>query len=287
MTKPTCAKYIGTVSRGEKSAGGYGLARRQMMSLQIINSNSRLVRCLRFLARSLAIVSIWLIAIGFFAIAYIMGGRRWPSSFEILDFTSSFAVASAMAAVVAFMLAGRRSLAAEVTLAILILIVPPIGASYLIFWLVPTLGQELLQMRTIAFLSFRQAHLSAALEIARLTIPTATILGILMGAVAGIVLLLASRWPRLVGWLVAGLLLGCVVGSVHIDAFGRMTDFVVKTRLHGANRLEYAWFMTCELLSAMGATAGAVVGAVIACGAVRIGRDVKADLCVDQTSAER
>lgn len=239
------------------------------MAVFIISPISGMDRTVRFFARSPAIVSSWLIAVGFFGIAYLMGGKRRPSTFEILDFTGAFAVASALAAVIALVVVGRRRWAVEVALPILILITAPIVASYVLLWLVPTLSQNLLQMTPGDFLSYRQAHLSDALRIAELTVPTGAILGIVVGAIAGVLLILAGRWPRLIGWLLVGLLLGCVVGSVHIDAFGRVTDIVVKVRLHGANRLEYSWFMTHERLAAMGSIAGALVGATIACGVVR------------------
>jgi hypothetical protein len=109
------------------------------------------------------------------------------------------------------------------------------------------------------------------------------ILGIALGSIAGLLLLLANRWPRLIRWLAVGLLVSCVIGSMHIDAFKSVTDFVVKTRLQSASSLETAWFMTHELLAAMGATAGMVVGAVIACAAVRLDRADKADRGVNSS----
>ncbi len=213
-------------------------------------------------------VSIWLIALGFFATAYIGTGRRQYRTFEILDFTGAFAIAAATSAVLALILGGKKRWAIEAALPILILIVTPISGAYVLFWMVPTQGQFLLSMSLRDFLSFRRQLLDSAREIAHLTVPTGAILGIMIGGIAGFLLLLAGRRPRFAGGLVLGLLLACVIGSVHIDAFRRVTDFVVRARLQGANRLQYAWYMTEELGSAMGATAGAVVGAVLSGGAV-------------------
>jgi hypothetical protein len=154
-------------------------------------------------------------------------------------------------------------------LSILIIVLTPVGGACVLFWLAPTLGQSLLAMSARDFLSFRRELLESAREIAGLTVPTGTVLGILAGALAGLWLALARRWPRFAGWSAAGLLLACIIGSVHIDAFGRVTDLVVEARLHGSDPLHYAWFMTVELTAAIGATSGAVVGAVISCWAVQ------------------
>jgi len=85
-------------------------------------------------------------------------------------------------------------------------------------------------------------------------------------------ILLARRMPRQVGCFVVGLLLACVSNSVHIVAFDQASDLVLKARVGGMNRLMYSWTIQSELPTAIGVTAGAVVGAVAACGAVRLRR---------------
>lgn len=246
-----------------------------MMAVQGINPLAGMTRYRRFLARPLAIVSVWLIAVAFFGTAYIVAVKRRTSSFmsptiEVLDFTGAFAVAAALSAVIALILGGRKRWAVEATLSMPVPIVAPIGGAYALFWLAPTLGQYLLGIGARDFLSFRRGLPQLALEIAKLTIPTGTVLGLMIGAIAGLLLVLASRWPRFFGWLVVGLLLACVISSVHINAFGRVTNLVVKVRMNGSSDIENAIFMTAQLVSAMGAIAGAVVGAVISCRAVRM-----------------
>jgi hypothetical protein len=108
------------------------------------------------------------------------------------------------------------------------------------------------------------------LGIAKQTMPTGAMLGVVIGTVAGLLILLGHRRPRPVGWVVVGLLLASVIGSVRIDAFGRVIDFVLRTRLEGVNRLVVSWTISFELAAAMGATAGALVGAIGACWAVRV-----------------
>ena len=136
--------------------------------------------------------------------------------------------------------------------------------------MVPKAGEYLLGMSAREFPAFRGEFLGSALKIAGLAGPTGAVLGTMIGVIAGLLLALAGRRPRLVGWLVAWLLLACVMGSIHVVAFDRLTVFVTSLRLNGLNQLEYSWYLAGELASAMGATAGAVVGAVISCGAVRM-----------------
>lgn len=234
--------------------------------------SSRMAQRLRWLARPLAIVSIWLIAAGFFGTAYVIGtGRRLPRQMEVPNFIGAFAVSAIVSAVVALFLGGRRRWAVEAVLSISILIVTPIASAYAMFWLVPTFGQSLLGMMPRDFLSYRRDMQESAREIAGFAVPAGTVLGILVGTIAGLVLVLAGRWPRFVGGLVVGLLLACAIASVHINLFDVVIDLVVQTRLHGIDRAYHAWLMTSEVASAIGATAGAVVGAVISCWAVRMG----------------
>lgn len=106
--------------------------------------------------------------------------------------------------------------------------------------------------------------------------PTGAILGSGIGTFVGLMILLARRRPQLVGWFVVALLLSCVVGFVHVVAFDRVVNFVVKTRLEGVNSLMVSWTIRSEIASAIGATAGAFVGAVVAYGAVRLSEGSRA-----------
>ena len=252
------------------------------MALQVLNPIVGIARCLRYLVRSLAVVSLWLILVGFFGMSYIVGGKGQPGPIEVLEFIGAFAIASAIAAVVALVLAGRRRWAVEVMLPVFFVLVAPLSASYLLFWLVPTFTQELMQMNAVDLQSFRRANLRAALDLAGVTAPTGVILGSVIGTGAGLLLVLAGRRPRLVGWLLAGLLLSCVASYIQIDIFRGLTDFVVQTRLRNANRLEYAWYMKHKLASAMGATAGALVGSTVAWLALRIQHAIKLKRCANE-----
>jgi hypothetical protein len=225
-------------------------------------------RYLRPLVRPTAIVALWLITIGFFATAYQLAAGRRPRLDDEITFTAAFAVASAVSAAIALAVGGRRRWAFEAAIPMAILLAMPVAVAGALSWLAPAMGWTM--MSVSGFPRYRGVITAAVWETAKLTFPSGVILGVLAGAVAGVLLVLARRWPRLVGLLMVGLLLACVSKSFHIDAFGRATDLLVKARLSGVNRLVYSWNVGFEFSSALGATAGAVVGAIAASGAVRL-----------------
>jgi hypothetical protein len=220
----------------------------------------------RLLARPLAVVAMWMTAAGFFGIAYFLSGRRVRVE-EAIVFTVAFAGAAAVSAVIALAIGTKRRWALEAALPMVILMAAPVGMADALTLLAPRIGNL---KRIDYFPQYGGRIPTAVLEVARQTIPTGVILGAGIGAIAGLSILLARHRPRLVAWFVVGLLLSCVIGSVHVAAFDRVVDLVVKTRLEGVNSLMVSWTIRSELPSAIGATAGAFVGAVVAYGAVRL-----------------
>ena len=159
-----------------------------------------------------------------------------------------------------------------------ILLTAPVCLAGALTWLAPTLSGSL---RAIEYFPNYGGHVpTAVLGIARQTIPTGVLLGAGFGVTIGLSIIAVRHWPRLVRWAVAGLLLSSVVGSAHLAQFDRIVDFVVNTRLAGVNRFVASWSMRFELASAIGATAGAFVGAIVACGAVRLSDRSRARLRV-------
>jgi hypothetical protein len=220
---------------------------------------------IRLLARPLAMVAIWLTATAFFGLAYFLSGRRVRVEDAII-FTVAFANASAVSGVIALAIGSRKRWALEAALPMMIVMATPVCAASALNWLAPTLSANL---GGVDYLPEYRGHVpTAVLGIARMTIPMGVILGVGLGFTVGALILLArSRLRLLVRWVVAGLLLACVLGSVHVVAFDRVVDFVVMTRLNGLDRFHANWTMHVELASAIGATAGAFVGAVVAYGA--------------------
>jgi hypothetical protein len=220
----------------------------------------------RLLARALTMAAMWLTATTFFGMAYFLSGKRVTVE-EAIIFTAAFANAAAFSAVTALTVGAKIRWALEAALPMALLIATPVGLAWAVPWLAPTLSWNL---QTANFFPYRGQWPTAVLGIARQTIPAGAILSTCMGTIAGLVIRLGRRLPRLVGWFVMGFLLSCVVGFVHVVAFDRVVDFVVKTRLEGVNNLRVSWTIRFELASAIGATAGAFVGAVVAYGAVRL-----------------
>jgi hypothetical protein len=220
-----------------------------------------------WLVRPLAMTAMWLTATGFFVLAYFLSGRSVRVE-EAIIFAVAFGTAAAVAAVIALAVGGKRRWALDAALPMAILMAAPVGTAGVLTWLAPTMSASL---RTINYFPVYRGRLPAiVLGISGQTIPTGAILGVGIGVISGLSIVLGRRWPRLVGWLLVMLLVFCVIGSVHIVAFDGVVDFVVRTRLEDLHPLVAAWGMGVELASAIGATAGAFVGAVVAYGAVRL-----------------
>jgi hypothetical protein len=240
---------------------------------------------IRSLARPLAMVAIWLAATTFFGLAYFVSGTRVRLDDAII-FAVAFAGAAAASAAIALLVGARRRWALEAALPMAILMTAPVSLAGAIVWLAPTLCGSL--PTTEYFPYYRGNVPMAILGIARLTIPTGVLLGAGFGLVIGLSIVVVRHWPRLLRWTVAGLLLSCIAGSAHIGAFDRVVDFVVHTRLSGVNRFEVSWTIRLELAAAIGATAGAFVGAIVACAAVRLSDRSRARLRVrGQENVER
>jgi hypothetical protein len=214
-------------------------------------------------------VAVWLTATGFFGIAYYLSGGKRSRVEDAFTFTAALAVAAAMSAVITLVVQCKIRWATEAAVPITITLAVPVFVAWAASHLMPVVGWA----PKVSYLSrFSGQPATAILETAKQTVLTGVILGVAIGLIAGLLILLARRMPRLVGWLAVGLLLACVSNSVHIVAFDQVSDLVLKARLGGMNRLMYSWTIQSELPAAIGATAGAVVGAVAACGAVRLRR---------------
>jgi len=237
-----------------------------------INTLLRLARCLRFFARQLLVVTIWLGVFGFFGMAYLLAGKRlsWHSA-DFLDFAGAFVIAAALAAGGNLVLAGRRRWAFEATFPLLLLSTVSVGAAYVLFWLVPSLAQDLLELNVREVLSRRQELLDSTREAVWLIVPIAVIVGGLIGGLAGLFFHLVNRRPRFVGWSVACLLVVCLLEPFHLRLFSSWIQLVVRLHLDWFRPVHYGWYMRFAHASALGATVGAVVGSVIAHGAVRTG----------------
>jgi hypothetical protein len=219
------------------------------------------------LTRPLAMTAMWLTATGFFGIAYLLSGRSVRVE-EAIIFTVAFGTATAASSVIALAVGGKRRWALDAAVPMAILMIASVGAAGGVFWLAPTMSGSL---QTIHYFQDYRGNIPAAvLGVSMHTMPTGAILGAGIGVISGLLILLGRHWPRLVGSFLIVLLVSCVIGSVHIITFDRVVDFVVQSGLEGVHRLMVPWSIRLELPTAIGATAGAFVGAVVAYGAVRL-----------------
>jgi hypothetical protein len=207
-----------------------------------MNPFPALLTLLRWLRRPLAMVAIWLTATGFFATAYLMSGK-WVRINE-----------------------------ATALLCIIIPTTTGLGLTYGALWLTPTIRQYLSGTSTRAFVrNNRPPLLDTFEEVTEPALSTGAFLGVAIGAIAGLLALVERRHRRLAAGLIIGLLLVCVVSSLHLDGFRQLTEWLMRWRLAGVKSSLLSWVMAKELASAMGATSGSVVGAALACVAARIG----------------
>jgi hypothetical protein len=219
------------------------------------------------LVRPLAITAMWLTASVFFVLAYFLSGRSARVE-EAIIFAVAFGTAAAVSAVIALAVGGKRRWALDAALPMAILMAAPVGTAGVLTWLAPAMSASIPTSNNNPVYWGRLPAI--VLGVSGQTIPTGAILGAGIGVISGLSIVLGRRWPRLVGWLLVALFVFCVIGSVHIVAFDGVVDFVVQTRLEGLRPLAASWGIRHELPSAIGATAGAFVGASVVYGAVRL-----------------
>jgi hypothetical protein len=185
-------------------------------------------------------LSLWVTSVGFFGMAYAVTGRRTIEDYEVVVFTAAFALASATATVTALVVAGRARWALGAAVCFTAFAMAAAGVAVWLAWVFRPPAPP-----------FRQP-ISAG-EIAEAAIVAGLLLGVGIGLIAGLVILLARRWPRLVGWLTAGILVVCVARYAHISVFDHIARQAMKARVGlFADRV--------QLPAATGAGAGAIVG---------------------------
>lgn len=215
---------------------------------------------------AMASVALWVTGTWFFGMAYTMTGVRADRHDEVVAFVLGFATASAIATVTALAVAGRRrwALVASAGLSAFAFVVAVVIVG-LAFLAVPPARAFGPPASEDVFLIARQ-YLDSVERVAMVATMAGLFMGCAIGLIAGLWILLVGRWPRLVGWLSAALLVAVVARTSHIAAFNRVALDATTSRIasgpgifHPAHRL--------ELPSAMGAMAGAIGGAT-ATGAV-------------------
>ncbi len=233
----------------------------------------RIARPLRFFpfaVRYAAIALVWLLAVGIGTACFFPPGASFPPaasedwfSFDnALVFGSSTAVAGAVATSVALAVGGRRKWALDVAFAVGAAVAVLIVVAYTCLWLAPPLARS--QMGYWEFVRLRQTMLHWATAIVRYQTPLGAVVGMLLGALAGLLTVLARRRPRIALGLLVGLLVAGASEPVQRLAFG----FVLFWG-QGVRWLVVSPGMTDPYVPASGATAGAIAGAIIAAVVMR------------------
>jgi hypothetical protein len=250
--------------------------------VQSIRAVSLAAQILRCFGRPLLIAACWLTAVAIGTGCFAYSGARSIND-ELIGFACSFAVAAPIATLIPLILGGKKSWAANASLAIASATLVVVGATYLLLWATPSLVRN--QMGYWEFRRLQHFVVYTATMTASLCAPLGAIVGGVIGTIAGLLVVLRRRAPKLAAGLAVGVLLACASGPVQSFAFGLATDLVLKRRLEGGK-----WAVSSisekELGSALGATMGAVFGAVIGVSVMRFQREsiVNAGDCPSVTS---
>jgi hypothetical protein len=175
------------------------------------------------------------------------------------------AVGGTVAVIVCLGIGGKRRWACEVVCAVAVLVVVLTAVVYTCLWLYPWLVRSQMGGGDFVNLQYTMSYLSQ--DTVRHTVPLGSAVGALLGTIAGLLVVIARRWPRVAIGLIAALLLAGAMGPVQRSAFDLVVlcGYIVR------------WFidspgMTDHFVPALGATAGAIAGTIIAAVALWLGR---------------
>jgi hypothetical protein len=207
----------------------------------------------------IAIAASWLalvaLATGFFFAP--RGAEAQPTLNDVIGFGCSMAISGAAAATAAFVLGGRRRWAVQ--LALSVLLVGVIGASLLVYflWIDPSILRQQMDLR-----SFRRLqHLAPrwAKSLAGYHVPLGAALGLALGTIAGLLIRLGRRRPR----LATGMVLAILFASA--SDLGRPFTIELVTRFGWILRgLLVPWSLSDDQISNTAMIFGAIAGAAVA-----------------------
>ncbi len=212
----------------------------------------------RAAGRGVAFVGSWLTAVAIASAGY--GAEAGPNPFEVVPFAGPFAVAVAVAAGVSWTVGGDRRRAAAFAMSLGVFLIGILALIYLVFW---GFGEEVrvrLGTPRPAYEGHRRELVSWSARLARDSMAGA-ITGTASGAIAGGLLALARRRPRLAGAVSVGLLLASGVSAPSLIA--EATRLLLDWRSEGG-LWRAASISKDELATLLGAFSGSVVGAILA-----------------------
>ncbi len=216
-------------------------------------------------ARPLAIIVAWcsVLALGMRYFFSPFGAVEEPTFSDLVGFGFGFTITGVVAASVALLVAGRRRWAAEIALAAGATMAIVAVLVYLALWGAPWTLRS--RMDTWSFLRLQQEVPMSGEAIEKFYAPVGVGVGAMVGAIAGGLIVVARRRPRLARWTALGLLVICATGAVRpilFDAviiWGMVINWVFWT---GPMTLEHVW--------ATATIFGAITGAFGAWLAIRV-----------------
>jgi hypothetical protein len=217
--------------------------------------------------RLLAILAVWsiVVALGMGYFFSPIGVEARPSYNDLVGFGCAFAIAGAVAASVALALGGKRKWAVEIALAVALTMVATAVLAALALWVAPMTVRS--RMDAWSFLRLQQDVLRWGEAIVKFHAPLGVGVGGVVGAIAGLLIVLARRRPRLAIGISLGLLVTCAAGPEQPILFGLVFLWgLIIQRPFGT------WPMTPDGVWATAAILGAIAGAFVACFSLRMAR---------------
>ncbi len=227
-----CSVISDRCSKSESTERRFRASRNRSTLVQTVERlRLLLVRIFKPLKRPLAVVALWLTAVG--AGTFCFGYGTVTRDGEFAAFSASFGIAAAPSVCVALIVAGQRRRALETGLSLATLVVACAAAVYSILWLNSSLVRRF--MGYWEFLRLRSFFEFYAFHCGRLYGPLAAILGAGLGLLGGVLIRINRHRPRLAAALTIGILLACASGPVLPAGSRLVTNFVVEARLKHAH----------------------------------------------------
>jgi hypothetical protein len=214
--------------------------------------------------RVLAILGIWLSALGIASGSFVAGSVRVE---EDLAFAGQFALTSLVSSVMVLAVGGEKRRSIEVLLSILALVAVFMASAYVLFWLIPFRSRIWLGIGLQQLWEIRQYLSNTFLMIAKPSSLIGLGLGIGVGGLAGSLICLSRRKPRIAILLMVGLLIAAGCSAPGLAS--TLAALVLESRGEGGKWLA-ASIADTELASTIGASTGSIVGAILAFGALKM-----------------
>jgi MFS family permease len=223
------------------------------------------LRFIRLASRSAAVLLVSVLVVGIGTACFFPPGgsfpprtsEDWDAFNNAIVFASSTAIAGAVATAFALAIAGKRKWALEVTIAVSLPVALLGVVVYTCFWRYPWLARS--RMGQWEFVRLQNTSLRWFATMVRYQVPHGAVVGLVLGAVAGSLAILARRQPRIAMGMTLGLLFAIMLEPVQRVVFEIVVfwGYFVRWWIESPG-------MTVPFVPASGATFGAIAGAIIA-----------------------